>query len=70
MRAILLRLSGHCRAATAIEYGLIAALIALAVASVLPSVSHEITATMVRSREGMKGKICQGDPTDSGTQCH
>lgn len=58
------------RGATAIEYGLIVALIALAVAGALPLVEHEITATMVRSREGLKGKVCQGDPTASGIQCN
>jgi pilus assembly protein Flp/PilA len=67
---ILKRFFGDRRGATAIEYGLIAALIALAAASALPNVVHEITATMVRSREGLKGKICQGDPTDAGIQCN
>jgi Flp pilus assembly pilin Flp len=57
------------RGATAIEYGLIAALIALAVAGVLPTLEHEIEATMVRSREGLKGKVCEGDPTNDGIQC-
>lgn len=58
------------RGATAIEYGMIAIFIALAVTGALPLVEHQITATMVSSREGLKGKVCQGDPTASVIQCN
>lgn len=63
------RLMRDRTAATAIEYGLIAALVALAAAAVLPDVSHQLQAKMVTAREGLKGKTCTGDPTDVGIQC-
>lgn len=64
------KLSDDQRGATAIEYGLIAALVALAFMSALPGISHSIEATLVTAREGLKGKVCESDPTAQGTQCH
>jgi len=45
MRAFLVRLLGDDRGATAIEYGLIAALIALAAVSVMTTVGHNLSTT-------------------------
>lgn len=69
LRDFIRRLARDQDGATAIEYCLILALIGLALVVVLPEVAQSIRATMVTAREGMKGKLCEGDPTQSGTQC-
>jgi Flp pilus assembly pilin Flp len=64
------RLCRDRRGATAIEYGFLVALIALALTVTLPSISQNLKSIMVTAREGLKGKICRSDPTQDGTQCH
>lgn len=63
------RLMGDRRGATAIEYALILGLIALTMTVALPKITQSLNLTMVTAREGMKGKLCEGDPTQEGTQC-
>lgn len=68
-RSLFRRLRRDRRGATAIEYGFLIALIALALTVTLPSISQSLRSTMVTAREGLKGKICESDPTQDGTQC-
>lgn len=68
-RHLISRLIGNRRGATAVEYSLILGLIALAVLVALPDITQALKSTMVTAREGLKGKVCEGDPTQDGTQC-
>ncbi|TVV75556.1 Flp family type IVb pilin [Sphingomonas solaris] len=63
------RLLNCVKGATAIEYGLLAALLALVLVVALPALTHELRSNLVRAREGMKGKPCSSDPLAGGTQC-
>jgi len=64
------RLVRDQKGATAIEYGLLIALIAIVLVVALPPLTHSLRSNMIRAREGMKGKVCASDPTAHGTQCH
>ena len=68
-RSLLRQLGRNRRGATAIEYGFLIALIALALVVVLPGIAQSLKSTMVTAREGLKGKTCKGDPTQDGIQC-
>ncbi len=50
------RLIGDQRGATAIEYGLIAALIAVAAITALQGVGNQLNATMTEAQTKMQGK--------------